>query len=54
MWHLQHNYLFFERYYPELAYYLPCCAVAHAEDVHATLYAAISLSLKVIDGIHCG
>ena len=37
-----------------LLHYLPCCAVAHAEDVHATLYAAISLSLKVIDGIHCG
>ena len=37
-----------------LLHYLPCCAVAHAEDVHATPYAAISLSLKVIDGIHCG
>ena len=37
-----------------LLHYLPCSAVAHAEDVHATLYAAISLSLKVIDGIHCG
>ena len=35
-----------------LLHNLPCRAVAHADDVHATLHAVASLSIKAIDSLH--
>lgn len=37
---------------PFLLHNLPCRAVAHADDVHAALYAVASLSIKAIDSLH--